>query len=54
MERKPCWHHLAKECSAGYAVTNNEVRVVLEVVGYVLWVFAGLYFFLVCCLVDRT
>ncbi|CAJ1431281.1 unnamed protein product, partial [Effrenium voratum] len=41
------------ECKAGYAVTNNEVRVVLEVAAYVLWVFAGIYLFLVCCLADR-
>jgi len=44
---------IAPECAAGYAITNNEVRIVLEVVGYILWVIAGIYFILVCCLVDR-
>mmetsp|Transcript_46762 Transcript_46762/g.109466 ORF Transcript_46762/g.109466 Transcript_46762/m.109466 type:complete len:925 (+) Transcript_46762:104-2878(+) len=44
---------IVPECAAGYAVTNNEVRVVLEICSYVLWVLAGIYFFLVCCLSDR-
>lgn len=44
----------SEECTDGYAITNNEVRVVLEICGYILWVLAGIYVILVCCLLDRT
>ncbi|CAK9082418.1 unnamed protein product [Durusdinium trenchii] len=44
---------ITPECTDGYAITNNEVRVVLEICGYILWVLAGIYVILVCCLLDR-
>ena len=43
-----------EECTDGYAITNNEVRTLLEICAYVLWVFAAIYCILVCCLLDRT
>ncbi len=48
------WPMLSEECTDGYAITNNEVRTLLEIVGYVLWVLAAIYLLLVCCLLDRT
>jgi len=44
---------IAPECTDGYAITNNEVRTLLEIVAYVLWVLAAIYLLLVCCLLDR-
>lgn len=40
-------------CKDGYAVNNEMVRQVLLVCAYVLWVFGGIYFILVCCLQER-
>lgn len=44
---------IAPECTDGYAITNNDVRTLLEICAYVLWVLAAIYCLLVCCLLDR-
>jgi len=40
-------------CDAGYAVTSEEVRKVLEICGYVIWSLAGIYLLLLFCFFDR-
>eukprot|EP00435_Cladocopium_sp_Y103_P051928 s261_g16.t1 len=40
-------------CSAGYAVTSEDVRKVLEICGYVIWSLAGVYMLMVFCFFDR-
>lgn len=52
--RVPIGQWRSEECTDGYAITNNEVRTLLEIVAYVLWVLAAIYLLLVCCLLDRT
>jgi len=40
-------------CTNGYEVASEELRIVLEILAYVLWVLALLYAIAVCCLTDR-
>mmetsp|Transcript_13866 Transcript_13866/g.23897 ORF Transcript_13866/g.23897 Transcript_13866/m.23897 type:complete len:966 (+) Transcript_13866:56-2953(+) len=40
-------------CTNGFEVASEELRVVLEILAYVLWVLAFIYAIVVCCLTDR-
>ncbi|CAE8680096.1 unnamed protein product [Polarella glacialis] len=40
-------------CKLGYSVPNEQQRKALEIIGYVLWGLAGVYFILVCCFTNR-
>ncbi|CAJ1355455.1 unnamed protein product [Effrenium voratum] len=40
-------------CEHGYDIQSEELRVVLEIVAYILWVLALIYCIAVCCLTDR-
>jgi len=40
-------------CSAGYAVTSEDVRKVLEICSYVIWSLAGIYVLMVFCFFGR-
>eukprot|EP00440_Ansanella_granifera_P019017 gb/GFBE01020666.1/.p1 GENE.gb/GFBE01020666.1/~~gb/GFBE01020666.1/.p1 ORF type:complete len:937 (+),score=214.71 gb/GFBE01020666.1/:1-2811(+) len=40
-------------CSNGYAVSSPDIRVLLEIGAYILWVLGGIYLLLVICLNKR-
>ena len=37
-------------CDGGYDINSEELRIVLEVLAYILWVLAFIYCIVVCCL----
>jgi len=40
-------------CDQGYDVNSEELRIVLEILAYVLWVLGFIYCICVCCLTNR-
>jgi len=40
-------------CDGGYDINSEELRIVLEVLAYILWVLAFIYCIVVCCLTNR-
>jgi len=40
-------------CDGGFDVNSEELRIVLEILAYVLWVLAFIYCIAVCCLTNR-
>ncbi|CAE7308289.1 slc44a5 [Symbiodinium natans] len=40
-------------CDGGYDISSEELRIVLEIVAYILWVLAFIYCIGVCCLTQR-